>query len=222
MIKSLKDARITDGLPRIVAKQDWVIALSGALGLTHQQIMEYADKSQIYTAIDDLDDEKLDILAVQFNSPFYSQDMEINVKREIIKKTLKWYMKAGTPGAVKEMIQTVFGEGDIVEWFNFPEGEQVPGEFEIITNAELTPDVFEQFARIIDKVKNVRSHLRSIQVTRDISQVIQVAAGVHQGVTYNPPITCVQSRGFDISTPHIAATATKQGVTYNSPIYITS
>ena len=33
MIKSLRQARITDGLPRVLARQEWVIALSEALGL---------------------------------------------------------------------------------------------------------------------------------------------------------------------------------------------
>ena len=62
MIKSLKDARITDGLPRIVAGQDWVIALSEALGVLHEQTLDFADKSQIYTAIDTAPIEILDAI----------------------------------------------------------------------------------------------------------------------------------------------------------------
>ena len=49
MIKSLKDARIVDGLPRILAKQPWVRALSEAMGVVHEMTMAFADHSQIYT-----------------------------------------------------------------------------------------------------------------------------------------------------------------------------
>ena len=101
MIKSLKDARIRDGLPDIVANQDWVIALSGALGITHEKVIEYADNSQIYTAIDTISEELVDALALQLCSPYYDQNFELSVKREIVKNTLSWYMKAGTPAAPK-------------------------------------------------------------------------------------------------------------------------
>ena len=52
MIKSLRDAQITDGLPRIVREQPWVKALSMAAAVLHKKTMDYIDGSQIYTAID--------------------------------------------------------------------------------------------------------------------------------------------------------------------------
>ena len=52
MIKSLRDAQITDGLPRIVREQPWVKALSMAAAALHKKTMDYIDGSQIYTAID--------------------------------------------------------------------------------------------------------------------------------------------------------------------------
>ena len=52
MIKSLREARIVDGVPRIVAGQDWVQALSAALGVLHEKTLGFADASQIYTALD--------------------------------------------------------------------------------------------------------------------------------------------------------------------------
>ena len=64
MIKSLRDARMTDGLPRIVARQDWVQAFAEALGAVHGLTMDYAQNSQIYTAIDTTPEVVLDALAV--------------------------------------------------------------------------------------------------------------------------------------------------------------
>ena len=52
MIKSLRQARITDGLPRVVAGQEWVIALSEALGIVLGRTLDYTDESQIYTRLD--------------------------------------------------------------------------------------------------------------------------------------------------------------------------
>ena len=54
MIKSLLDARIADGVPQVVAAQDWVRAMADALGIIHRKTLDFADKSQIYTALDDV------------------------------------------------------------------------------------------------------------------------------------------------------------------------
>jgi len=190
MIKSLKDARLTDGLPRILSEQDWVQALSGAWGKAHEQTISYAENSQIYTAIDEMGDDLLDILALQLNAPYYNQDMDIETKRGIIKRTLKWYMKAGTPWAVEDMIKTIFGEGKVVEWFDFDEGEQTPGYFDIVTSGQLTPDAIAQFTKIIERVKNVRSHIRRILVERSVKMHEYAAAAIisspHDKITNSP------------------------------------
>ena len=36
-------------LPRVVAGQDWVRALSEAVGVLHERTLRYIDDSQIYT-----------------------------------------------------------------------------------------------------------------------------------------------------------------------------
>ena len=51
MIKSLKNAQIADGLPRILGEQPWVKALSMAMLELHQKTMGYIAGSQIYTAM---------------------------------------------------------------------------------------------------------------------------------------------------------------------------
>ena len=68
MIKSLRQARITDGLPRVLARQEWVIALSEALGLALGKTLDYTDESQIYTRLDTAPETVLDVLAVDGTS----------------------------------------------------------------------------------------------------------------------------------------------------------
>ena len=52
MIKDLRDARLVDAVPRVVAGQDWVRALSEAVGVLHERTLRYIDDSQIYTSLD--------------------------------------------------------------------------------------------------------------------------------------------------------------------------
>lgn len=88
--------------------------------------------------------------------------MNLETKRNIIKRTLLWHTKAGTPSAVSELVEIVFGEGRTVEWFDYTEGPYTPGTFDIITNARMTEEMANYFLSIIQRVKNTRSHIRRI------------------------------------------------------------
>ena len=75
MIKSLRQARITDGLPRVLARQEWVIALSEALGLALGKTLDYTDESQIYTRLDTAPETVLDVLAVDWKIDWYDTEL---------------------------------------------------------------------------------------------------------------------------------------------------
>ena len=77
----LRDARLTDVLPKAVADQQEAKSLSDAWHDLTVLILDFADNAKIYTAIDRASDELLDILAVQFRTPRYRQDYDIETKR---------------------------------------------------------------------------------------------------------------------------------------------
>ncbi len=151
-------------------------ALSYSLQNAIILVKEKADRSRCFSGIDLLSEEVLDYLAVEMRTMYYSQDMSIEQKKEIIKNTMKWYSKAGTPSAVEELIQVVFGKGKVTEWFEYQEGPYTPGTFDIETSAQLTFDMIAKFNQIIKKVKNTRSHLRRIWVVRESEQQLYLGA----------------------------------------------
>lgn len=157
-------------------KDPEIQALSYALQQQFKKLKAYADKTQCYSDVDDLDEEILDYFAVEMRSMYYEQDLEIEKKREIVKNTLKWYTYAGVPATVAEMVGVVFGFGKIVEWFNYDEPPFTPGTFDIITSARLTPDIIEQLNAMIQKAKNVRSHIRKVTIVRDVHSAMHLAA----------------------------------------------
>ena len=99
--------------------------------------------------------------------------MELDVKRGLVRNTLIWYMTAGTPAAVEELVGIVFGEGEVSEWFEY--GGK-PYWFKIKTNAILTEDMNTFFSDMIRRVKNTRSHIEAIEIHRTIEQTIYAGA----------------------------------------------
>lgn len=165
-------------LPIYLSKTPEVQAISFAIAKQIEKMCGRMEKEKIYVAIEKLSEDVLDLLALEMRSQYYSDAMDIQKKREIIKNTMKWYMKAGTASAVREMVNVVFGEGKVVEWFDFEDGEKTPGTFEIETEAGLTTDILSKVSERIKNVKNTRSHIRRVKTLRADRGTVRVGSGI--------------------------------------------
>ena len=175
---SLYDGQITDLLPWKIAQSTEVRCISYAVQQEHQRMLRLTAHTRTMAVIDELPERILDVLAVELRTPYYQESMNLETKRNIIKRTLLWHTKAGTPSAVSELIEIVFGEGRTEEWFDYTEGPYTPGTFDIITNARMTEEMANYFLSIIQRVKNTRSHIRRILVEREMEMHETVASGV--------------------------------------------
>ena len=173
MIK-LKDSEILDIVPLALKDSPEVQAISYALKRGMQKLQTYADSSCVYATIDKVPEQILDVLAVELRSMYYQLDFPVNVKRQIIKNTLSWHRKAGTPSAVKQLVENIFEEAIVEEWWEY-DGE--PGTFNILIPTIVTQENLKSLNRMIRKVKNVRSHLREVRaISRVINKEIFVGA----------------------------------------------
>lgn len=188
MIK-LSDAELISVLPPLLKDDNDVQALSYAYKKGMEKMLAYAGLSSLYAEIDTLPNDIVDLLALELQSQYYDESMDINIKRDIVKNSIAWYAKGGTVSAVDEMVQTVFGEGKVVEWYEY---DGVPGTFHIETNTELSPDIIKMFNEIIERVKNKKSHLTNVQVNRKVQQPIYLAA-----CSRNLPHIIVEDNGLN-------------------------
>ncbi len=173
----LYNGQITDLLNNAYRYDPEVIAFSYAILQEKRRIMQELAQTRTMSVIDDLQENILDVLAVELRTPYYVDSLNIEAKREIIKKSFLWSARAGTVSAVEELIQAVFGEGKVIEWPDFAEEPKNPGTFDIVTNGQLTPDATTFFTRIVKRVKNVRSHIRRILIERHEKMRMYAASG---------------------------------------------
>lgn len=170
---SLRESQIVQILPEYFSEEAGVRALSFAVGRAVEKLIDYCKNISVFAVIDELPDLVLDILALELDTQYYNETLSIQAKRALIKNTLIWHTSAGTPAAVEELISIVFGKGQVQEWFQY-QGE--PYTFRIKTSAEdVGPEMIEIFEKMIQKVKNVRSHLEKISFIRDQKTKVYVA-----------------------------------------------
>lgn len=102
-------------------------------------------------------------------------------KRQMVARSLAIHRHKGTPRAVREVIDLIFGGGEIVEWWKF-DGE--PHTFRIVTSGQLSSDEdYRRLTRLISAAKPARAWLSALQVSRSSSRLTRLGTFTHTGKT---------------------------------------
>lgn len=133
-----------------------------ALEPQFRQLAEEVKSCLIYARIDDLDETALDELAWQMHVDFY-ESVDIEKKRFLVKNALIMHQTKGTPYAVEMLINALFDNGYVEEWFEYG-GD--PYTFRVITNnSSVTNERATEFIKALNSVKNMRSWLDKVVIT---------------------------------------------------------
>lgn len=159
-----KDGEILDLLPAAIKYDTDVQAISYALRKGTEKLLFYVERMKLMANVDQLPEEIVNLLALELNSHYYDQGLPLEQKRKIIKATMGWYMQAGTVAAVEDMLQIVFGNGRVEEWYDFADGEGKPGTFDAFTDVVLTEESIEQLRNVLKRVKKESAHLRRLNI----------------------------------------------------------
>ena len=121
----------------------------------------------LISRIDELDSDTIDSLAWQWHVDFYDEDLSLEVRRELVKKSIDYHRHMGTNYAVDGVIKTCFQNAEIQE--NWEYGGN-PYCFKVITIHAGIPDEDElgRIVQAINSVKNTRSSLDGLGFQRII------------------------------------------------------
>jgi phage tail P2-like protein len=146
-------------------KQDLTtIAMCNALTPKFKQLASETKSVLIYSRIDELDDASIDELAYQMHIDFYSTSLQLEVKRQVVKNSLRWHRIKGTPAAVEEAAKVVFGRSWVTEWHEYSGN---PYMFKVnveASNRGASPEDLKLLEKLINAYKNKRSWLEVINI----------------------------------------------------------
>ncbi len=178
----LYNVLLTDILPDVFTDAEKTKAFAEAERDVRRMIYDFSVRAMIYVHLDSQKDEVLDLIAAEMKTQYYSSGLDRETKLRLIGNTMRWHIQAGTAGAVQEMIQTVFGSGEVMEWFEYG-GE--PFYFRIRADDDLTPDMLDEFKERISRVKNTVSTLETILIHHEMVQDICVSGGIRSDSVIN-------------------------------------
>lgn len=164
MTDELRMTGLLAGLPPIPADTPWVKVLEKVYVQMQLKTLAYADKLRIYTHLDDVSEEVLDVLAVQFKVDWYDQSWPLETKRRVIKTALEVRRFYGTDWATETALSSIYPGSKIIEWYDYG---GTPGHFIVecnVSDSRKQPSIAE-IKRITNIYKRMTAHLERIYFT---------------------------------------------------------
>ena len=165
-------------VPQFMRDDDAVRGLAAAMDKIVPGLSDAISKMSTWDHIDELSEAELDELAWELNIPWYDSTAPIAIKRDVVKNSDMVYKRIGTKWAVENIIKTYFGDGYIMEWFEY-DGE--PGHFRVYSsNPSLNNERLTEFLALLNKTKRASAKLDGISITLDAELVLSIGVAVHE------------------------------------------
>ncbi len=176
---SLYESKLESILPGYFKNEIYAQAFCHAVDKQVQKILDRCKKIGIWSNLAEADESILDYLSAELRTQYYTNDLEVEVKRNLIANTLVWYQKAGTIKAIEELITAIFGEGQVHEWHEY---EGKPHHFKISTpNPNITGDTLEEFNNIISRIKRKTAILDVVEISLNATMNTYYGFTIHIG-----------------------------------------
>ncbi len=162
--------------PDVLRKDKKLRALAQVVADALSARKEEIDLLRIYTQIDNLPEDLLDILAYDFKVDWYGYDYGIEAKRALIKDSFQVHKKLGTRGAVEKALSDIYPGSEIEEWFDYG---GLPFFFRIVLDVthQRVSITHDEVVRAVDMNKPIRAHLQ------DNALIYRSRAYIEIGVT---------------------------------------
>ena len=212
-MKDLMTITLLDLLPPNFKPKAHCQALSAALDAAFKEIVHYSEKVKVYADIDHLDENGLDLLAIQWKIKGYKDTLPIANKRQLVKSGLLYQLFSGTAKVIKDKVKAVYNdEATVKEWFEYG-GEPYTFPVDIETENGLNLEQLDEAQRLIEENKNVRSHLEKFNICLRNRIPLYLGMGLQNGETLrvlpfmiktHTAVTAVYLTGFALSGEKIA------------------
>ena len=106
-------------LPRVLNEDKRMHALAYAIAEAIASEFDLFDRELIYSRINVIPEDLLDILARDFKIDWYNFDYPVEAKRNVVKSSFYVHRHLGTVGAVRAAIRDLYPRSDVEEWFDY-------------------------------------------------------------------------------------------------------
>lgn len=162
MSKTIYNSAFAKYLPQPLTHDPKMIAFANIAEKELLNISGLVKTVLIYPRINELSEELLDILAYDLHIDWYDYDYPIEIKRNLVKNSVKVHSKLGTKYAVESVLKDIYGTAKIEEWFEYG-GSPYMFKVEVdVSENGLSESISLAIENKMHFYKNLRSHCEGI------------------------------------------------------------
>ncbi|WP_373220877.1 phage tail protein I [Mediterraneibacter gnavus] len=172
-------------LPDPLKRDPKMKAFAAAVTKELLEVSGNIDKVLIYSRIDELPEELVDILAFDMHVDWYDYSYPLEVKRDILKNSVKVHKKMGTKYAIEHALGALYPQSEVEEWFEY-EGE--PHHFRIVcdvTSNRITAS-YTDIVNAVKMYKRLSSHMDEVTYQSSVCMKILTHTDCY---IYKTPLT---------------------------------
>lgn len=164
--------QFSDYLPGSLKKDPKIKNLAVAVTEQLLEVSNNIDLVLIYSRIDELPEDLVDILAYDMHIDWYDYSFPLEAKRETLKSSIKVHKKMGTKYAIEKALGALYPESEVEEWFQY--GGQ-PHHFRIICDVSKNQiqASYEDIVNAVKMYKRLSSHMEEVTYQSRIYCTIQ-------------------------------------------------
>lgn len=171
MTNELQNLHLLPTMAPALSDDPFAKALVKAVELELRSDYEEIQKIILLENLEKQSDNMLDHLARHYHVDFYDDTLTRKQKIALIRNSRAAHMYKGTKYAVELAFESLGLVGKAVEWWEEEDPkERVPGTFRMVIDvkSEITNNLLTQFDRLACAYKNMRSHLRRVELQMKI------------------------------------------------------
>lgn len=146
MAKELAAVQLIDLIPSSIRSDATIAAIAAAVDPELQAINQAIPNVLLWPRINELPDQIVDLLGWQLHADFWRPDLSLATKRNLVKSSLRWHKKKGTPWAVRTVLDDMgYSDVELVEEFtvrnvwNAAGGHRLDGTWTLDGSVYLVP-----------------------------------------------------------------------------------
>ena len=189
-MKITKDA-ILSTLPVVLAEDREMRALADPIAEALAARVPEIDLIRLFSRIDELPEDLLDILAYDFKADWWEYDATLEEKRAVFKKIWYVHRHKGTKASVETAIGALFQGAAVSEWFEYG-GEPYHFRMNVPIREEQVRSSADGYKDrvffLVNYFKNLRSVLESISFSyeTEISGELSISSHLGRGLMITP------------------------------------
>ena len=180
---------LMDLLPVNLKEDSEVVNAAKALDDEINLVTKATSELILFANLDNLPEKVIDLLAWQLHVDFWDNDFDIKIKREMVKNSISWHKRKGTPSVVEEVVSKFLDNAVVRENWEYG-GAPYCFKVDTITGPMVSDKTINEIVKAINAVKNTRSHLDGVSFVRRPNQNIYIGGATqqHKNIIIGPPI----------------------------------